>query len=97
MGATVLDEDMDWLKEMNALKEAQQQTDTQLAATLGISKGFLSDIRSKRRPLSPALKLAIIDRMGHKITKAVLISILPDDLQKKVMEIESKRLAESLR
>jgi DNA-binding Xre family transcriptional regulator len=82
---------MDWLKELDKLKAARQYTDTELAATLGISKGFLSDLRSGRRPMPTAVRLAIVDRMGYDLTRNVLISILPIEIQQKVMDIEVAR------
>lgn len=82
---------MDWIQQLDKLKESRQYTDTELAAALGISKGFLSDVRSGRRPMPTAVKLAIIDRLGYDLTRDVIISVLPTDMQQKIMDIEISR------
>lgn len=83
---------MDWESQLDLLKlKRGVTTEAMLASLVGITKGFLADIRSGRRPMPIGVKLAIADQLDYELTKEMIVSMLDESVQRQIDEIERKR------
>lgn len=67
---------MDWIQEIKNLR-APGQSDAGLAADLGVSKQFLSDVLAGKKELSLRLKLLIWKRLGRELDRDAALAFLP--------------------
>lgn len=82
---------IDWVSELDLLKTTRNCSETELAALIGIKKGFLADIRSGRRPMPPGVKLAIANELNRPLTRDLLISLFVPAIQEQIYKIDKKR------
>ena len=82
---------MDWIKELDLLKEKRQLNDTDLATLLGVSKTYISDIRAGRRPMPLTLKVKIWDKLQYDMTRDRILMILPGEVCQIIRQADIER------
>lgn len=67
---------MNWIEEINSLR-APGQSDASLAADLGVSKQFLSDVMTGKKELSLKLKLHVWRKLRRELSREAALAFLP--------------------
>ena len=67
---------MNWIEEIKKLR-APGQSDAGLAADLGVSKQFLSDVLAGKKELSLKKKLVVWKKLGRELDRDAALAFLP--------------------
>lgn len=67
---------MNWIEEIKQLR-APGQSDAGLAADLGVSKQFLSDVLAGKKELSLKKKLVVWKKLGRELDRDAALAFLP--------------------
>ena len=67
---------MNWIEEIKRLR-APGQSDAGLAADLGVSKQFLSDVLAGKKELSLKKKLVVWKKLGRELDRDAALAFLP--------------------
>ncbi|KPF48760.1 hypothetical protein IP87_09715 [beta proteobacterium AAP121] len=67
---------MNWIEEIKSLR-SPGQSDSALAAELGVSKQFLSDVLAGKKELSLQKKLLVWKRLGRELDREAALAFLP--------------------
>lgn len=82
---------MDWPEKINELAAERRCSIRQLAADLGVSQQFLSEVVRGVKPASPMLKIKVLDRFGYDLTRDILIDIFPNDIAEQIRKVDIER------
>jgi len=83
----------EWIARLDALKvKYNLSTEVQLSLLVGVGQSMLGHIRSGRKSIPMPTKLRILDKLGYAMTREVILSVLPDESRKVVIEIDNSRL-----
>ena len=80
-----------WPALLDKLKSRLDLNETQLAATIGMSRSMLSQVRIDHRPLPTKAKFVVLDRLGYALTRNLLLSALPADVSETITEADNAR------
>lgn len=83
-----------WPALLDKLKARFNLNETQLAATVGLSRSMLSQVRTDHRPLPTKAKLVVLDKLGYTLTRGVVLSVLPTELSATITEADNARVQE---
>ncbi|AET95348.1 hypothetical protein BSFA1_80930 (plasmid) [Burkholderia sp. SFA1] len=81
---------IDWIAAMDGLRAANAWTDADLGRAIGLGPSMINQCRSGRRPLPPAARIRLLSRLGFRITRARLLSVVPDEIRDAVLEGDSQ-------
>jgi len=82
---------MNWIEEINSLRAAGQ-SDASLAADLGVSKQFLSDVLNGKKELSLKLKLVVWKKLGRELNREAALALLPDKVARDLQQAHEELL-----
>jgi len=82
---------MNWIEEIKTLR-APGQSDASLAADLGVSKQFLSDVLAGRKELSLKLKVTAWKKLGRELSREAALAFLPGKIAKDLQEAHQEVL-----
>lgn len=82
---------MNWIEEINSLRAAGQ-SDASLAADLGVSKQFLSDVLTGKKELSLKLKLVVWKKLARELNREAALALLPDKVAKDLQQAHEEVL-----
>jgi transcriptional regulator with XRE-family HTH domain len=83
---------MNWIEEINTLR-APSQSDASLAADLGVSKQFLSDVLTGKKELSLKLKVMVWKKLGRELGREAALALLPDKVARDLEHAHHELLA----
>lgn len=83
-----------WPALLDKLKLRLDLNETELAATIGLSRSMLSQVRIDHRPLPTKAKLVVLDRLGYVLTRGMVLSALPTELSATISEADNARAQE---
>ncbi len=81
----------DWPALLDKLKARLDLNETQLAATIGMSRSMLSQVRIDHRPLPTKAKFVVLDKLGYALTRNLVLSALPADVSETITEADNAR------
>lgn len=84
----------DWPALLDKLKARLDLNETQLAATIGMSRSMLSQVRIDHRPLPTKAKFVVLDKLGYALTRNLVLSALPADVSETITEADNARAQE---
>lgn len=82
---------MNWIEEIKGLRAAGQ-SDANLAADLGVSKQFLSDVLNGKKELSLKLKLVVWKKLGRELNREAALALLPDKVARDLQQAHEELL-----
>jgi len=82
---------MNWIEEIKGLRAAGQ-SDASLAADLGVSKQFLSDVLNGKKELSLKLKLVVWKKLGRELNREAALALLPDKVARDLQQAHEELL-----
>ena len=82
---------MNWIEEIKSLRAAGQ-SDASLAADLGVSKQFLSDVLNGKKELSLKLKLVVWKKLGRELNREAALALLPDKVARDLQQAHEELL-----
>jgi hypothetical protein len=81
-----------WMDNLDRLKaRLKLDSDVALSYAVGVSPAMLAHVRAGRRPLPLPARLRLLDKLGYKFTRERIISLLPEDAQAAIEEIENRK------
>lgn len=82
---------MNWIEEIKGLRAAGQ-SHANLAADLGVSKQFLSDVLNGKKELSLKLKLVVWKKLGRELNREAALALLPDKVARDLQQAHEELL-----
>lgn len=83
---------LNWPDLLDKLKAKFTLNETELAATIGLSRSMLSQVRIGHRPLPTRSKFVILDKLGYAMTRDLLLSALPSEVSETIAEADNARV-----
>lgn len=83
---------MNWIEEVKKLRAAGQ-SDAGLAADLGVSKQFLSDVLAGKKELSFEKKLVVWKRLGRALDSDAALAFLPAKYAEELVHLHQASIA----
>jgi transcriptional regulator with XRE-family HTH domain len=81
----------DWTKDLIALRDARGMTDAELAADLGVSGPYLSNVLNGKVQLSWKKKIAVWGRRKYDLSRDTLLSFLPAETATELIALDRAR------
>jgi transcriptional regulator with XRE-family HTH domain len=82
-------EDKELLTQLQRRFECKTSTD--LAAVLGVSSSYLSQIRAGHLTMSVKVRLRALDKLGYVVARDALLSVTPKKIKSTLKKIDNLR------